>query len=78
MAILVIVLTFAFLTTAALSAAKINAKVRDTDVSFRYSDAPTGDATLTLSGSGTRRGSTTVALYENNGYLYYTAEEDTP
>ena len=57
-------LTFAFLTTAALSAAKINAKVRDTDVSFRYSDAPTGDTTLTL--------------YENNGYLYYTAEGDTP
>lgn len=78
MAILVIVLTFAFLTTAALSAAKINAKVRDTDVSFRYSDAPTGDATLTLSGGGTRRGSATVTLYENNGYLYYTAEGDTP
>ena len=52
--------------------------MRDTDVSFRYSDAPTGDTTLTLSGSGTRRGSTTVTLYENNGYLYYTAEGDTP
>ena len=37
--LLIIVLTFAFLTTSAITAAKINAKVRQRDVSFRYSDA---------------------------------------
>ena len=46
-----------FLTTAAVSAAKINAKV--------------GTAVLTASGGGTRSGRTTVQVYENNGCLYY-------
>lgn len=68
-----------FLTTAAVSAAKINTKVRSADISFHYSSAVSNDtAALTASGGGTRRGSTTVTLYENNGYLYYTAEGDTP
>lgn len=67
-----------FLTTAAVSAAKINAKIRSTDVSFQYSEAaPTAHPDLTLRGGGTRSGRTAVSLYENNGYLYYT-REDTP
>ena len=37
--LLIIVLVFVFLTGSAVAAAKINAKIRDTDVSFRYSDA---------------------------------------
>ena len=48
-----------FLTTAAVSAAKINAKVRSADISFHYSSAVSnGTAVLTASGGGTRSGRT--------------------
>ncbi len=79
--ILIIVLTFVFLGTAAVSAAKINTKVRDTDVSFRYSEAAAGSQyTLRLkSADGQRNGELPVQLYQQNDYLYYTAvQEDTP
>lgn len=70
-------MTFVFLTTAAVSAAKINAKVRSTDISCHYSSAVSnGTAALTASGGGTRSGHTTVQVYEDNGCLYY--EEVTP
>jgi len=70
-------LTFVFLTTAAVSAARINARVRSADLSFRYSTAePNGSAALTASGGGTRSGRTTVQVCEDNGFLYY--EEVTP
>ena len=60
-----------FLTTAAVSAAKINAKVRSADISFHYSNAVSnGTAALTASGGGTRSGRTTVQVYEDNGCLY--------
>lgn len=65
-----------FLTTAAVSAAKINAKVRSADISFHYSTVSNDTAALTASGGGTRSGRTTVQVYENNGCLYY--EEVTP
>ena len=69
-----------FLTTAAVSAAKINAKVRSADISFHYSHysnaVSNGTAALTASGGGTRSGRTTVQVYEDNGCLYY--EEVTP
>ena len=49
--LLIIVLVFVFLTGSAVAAAKINTKIRDTDVSFRYSDAQSeGSAQLRLSG----------------------------
>ena len=54
-----------FLTTAAVSAAKINAKVRSADISFHYSSAVSNGS-----------GRTTVQVYEDNGCLYY--EEVTP
>lgn len=64
-----------FLTTAAVSAAKINAKF--CHISFHYSSAVSnGTAALTASGGGTRSGRTTVQAYEDNGCLYY--EEVTP
>ncbi len=70
-------MTFVFLTTAAVSAARINARVRSADLSFRYSTAePNGSAALTASGGGTRSGRTTVQVCEGNGFLYY--EEVTP
>ena len=77
--ILIITLTIAFLTTASLTAARINDKVRDTDVSFRYSKAtPSKQQTLTLRGDGLT-GTAQVQLYEENGFLYYTAaQEGTP
>lgn len=62
--LLIIVLVFVFLTGSAVAAAKINAKIRDTDVSFRYSDAQS-------------EGSTSVEVYQENGYRYYVSE-DTP
>ena len=66
-----------FLTTAAVSAAKINAKVRSADISFHYSSAKsTGTAAQTASGGGARSGRTPEEVYENNGCLYY--EEVTP
>ena len=53
--LLIIVLVFVFLTGSAVAAAKINAKIRDTDVSFRYSDAQSeGNAQLRLSGRSAR------------------------
>lgn len=62
----------------AVAAAKINAKIRDTDVSFRYSDAqPEGNAQLRLSGRSGQTGSTSVEVYQENGYRYYVSE-DTP
>lgn len=65
-----------FLTTAAVSAAKINAKVRSADISFHYRAVSNDTAALTASGGGTRSGRTTVQVYEDNGCLYY--EEVTP
>lgn len=77
--ILTISLTIAFLTTASLTSARINDKVRDTDVSFRYSEAAPGEQqTLSLRGDGLT-GTARVQLYEENGFLYYTAaQEGTP
>lgn len=76
--LLIIVLVFVFLTGSAVAAAKINTKIRDTDVSFRYSDAQSeGNAQLRLSGRSGQTGSTSVEIYQENGYRYYVSE-DTP
>ena len=75
--LLILTMTFAFLAVASTTAARLNAKVRDTDVSFRYEAEGTNSksASVTLEGSvsldGIKSGSQTVTLYENNGYLYY-------
>ena len=76
--LLIIVLVFVFLTGSAVAAANIHAKIRDTDVSFRYSDAQSeGNAQLRLSGRSGQTGNTSVEVYQENGYRYYVAE-DTP
>ena len=76
--LLIIVLVFVFLTGSAVAAAKINAKIRYTDVSFRYSDAQSeGSTRLRLSGRSGQTGSTSVEVYQENGYRYYVSE-DTP
>ena len=73
--LLILTMTFAFLAVASTTAARLNAKVRDTDVSFRYAEESTDDARVELQGSvsidGIKSGLQTVTLYENNGYLYY-------
>lgn len=73
--LLILTMTFAFLAVASTTAARLNAKVRDTDVSFRYAEESTYNARVELQGSvsldGIKSGLQTVKLYENNGYLYY-------
>ena len=73
--LLILTMTFAFLAVASTTAARLNAKVRDTDVSFRYAAESTDNARVELQGSvsldGIKSGLQTVTLYENNGYLYY-------
>ena len=73
--LLILTMTFAFLAVASTTAARLNAKVRDTDVSFRYAEESTDNARVELQGSvslvGIKSGLQTVTLYENNGYLYY-------
>ena len=73
--LLILTMTFAFLAVASTTAARLNAKVRDTDVSFRYAAESTDNARVELQGSvsldGIKSGLPTVTLYENNGYLYY-------
>ena len=73
--LLILTMTFAFLAVASTTAARLNAKVRDTDVSFRYAEDSTDNAKVELQGSvsldGIKSGLQTVTLYENNGYLYY-------
>ena len=73
--LLILTMTFAFLAVASTTAARLNAKVRDTDVSFRYAAESTDNVRVELQGSvsldGINSGLQTVTLYENNGYLYY-------
>ena len=73
-ALLVVTMTFAFLATAASTAARLNAKVRDTDISFRYDPADSASATLNVESTalaGKKSGSQGVTLYTYNDYLYY-------
>ena len=73
--LLILTMTFAFLAVASTTAARLNAKVRDTDVSLRYEAESTDNARVELQRSvsldGIKSGLQTVTLYENNGYLYY-------
>lgn len=79
--ILIAVLAFGILATSVVTAEKINAKTRNTDVMFRYATAPTeptdpkNPPTVTLTGKNGKTGSGTVLLYENNGYYYYSHDK---
>ena len=70
--VLIAALAFALLSTAAVTAARINVSARQ-DLSFRYSTATAAAApeTVTVTGAG-KTGSAAVTLYESNGYHYYT------
>ena len=79
--ILIAVLAFGILATSVVTAEKINAQTRNTDVMFQYATKPTdpkNPPTVTLTGEGTsgkKTGSGKVSLYENNGYYYYSHDK---
>lgn len=75
--ILIAVLAFGILATSVVTAEKINAKTRNTDVMFQYAAAPTNSPTVRLTGEGEngKTGSGKVSLYKSNGYYYYSHDE---
>ena len=82
--ILIAVLAFGILATSVVTAEKINAKTRNTDVMFQYATKPTDPTdptnppTVMLTGEGAsdkKTGSGKVSLYENNGYYYYSHDK---
>ena len=72
--ILIAVLAFGILATSVVTAEKINAKTRNTNVMFQYDTAikidDKDDKNVELQGTG-KAGSGTVLLYKSNGYYYY-------
>lgn len=75
-ALLIVVLTMAFLATSIVTAARINAGVRETDTSLRYDGSTPVQRTLTITRQGgTGTGSAvrkSVSVYETEGgYRYY-------
>ena len=73
-ALLLVVLTMAFLATSLVTAARINAGVRQTDTALTYDDDEGEKKTLTI----TRENNSvtkSVTVYETEGgYRYYTYE----
>lgn len=73
-ALLLVVLTMAFLATSLVTAARINAGVQQTDTALKYDDAVGEKKTLTI----TRENNSvekSVTVYETKGgYRYYTHE----
>ena len=73
-ALLLVVLTMAFLATSLVTAARINAGVRQTDTALKYDDAEGEKKPLTI----TRENNSVeknVKVYETKGgYRYYTHE----
>ena len=73
--ILIAVLAFGILATSVVTAEKINAKTRNTNVMFQYATTSKNSPTVTLTGKNGKSGSGTVSLYENNGYYYYSHDK---
>lgn len=76
--ILIAVLAFGILATSVVTAEKINAKTRNTNVMFQYDTAikidDKDDKNVELK-STDKTGSGTVLLYESNGYYYYSHDK---
>lgn len=75
-ALLIVVLTMVFLATSIVTAARINAGVRETDTSLHYDGSAPVQGTLTITRQGgTGTGSAvrkSVSVYETEGgYRYY-------
>ena len=79
--VLIAVLAFAVLATSVVTAEKINAKTRNTNVMFQYATEPTDPTdptnppTVTLNGKSGKSGTGDVTLYESNGYYYYSHDK---
>jgi len=76
--ILIAVLAFGILATSVVTAEKINAKTRNTNVMFQYATTSKNSPTVTLTGeeaNGKKTGSGPVSLYESNGYYYYSHDK---
>ena len=73
--ILIAALVFAFLSGAAVTAARINDGTKSIDTSFHYSGEGGDDVKVRLTGKRLEAEGQ-IELYENNGYYYYTAEVD--
>ena len=76
--VLIAVLAFGILPTSVVTAEKINAKTRNTNVMFQYATTSPTFPTVTLTGegaSGKKTGSGKVSLYESNGYYYYSHDK---
>lgn len=80
-ALLIVVLTMAFLATSIVTAARINAGVRETDTSLHYdgSAVPVQETLTITRQGGTGTGSAvrkSVSVYETEGgYRYYVYQE---
>lgn len=73
-ALLLVVLTMAFLATSLVTAARINAEVRQTDTALKYDDdeGETKPLTITRENNSVEKN---VKVYETKGgYRYYTYE----
>lgn len=75
--ILIAVLAFGILATSVVTAEKINAKTRNTDVMFKYDKAEEidGKKVELKSTDKTKTGSGKVSLYKSNGYYYYSHDK---
>lgn len=70
-ALLLVVLTMAFLATSLVTAARINAGVRQTDTALKYDNATESSGTLTIT-RGNSSVTKSVTVYETEGgYRYY-------
>lgn len=73
-ALLLVVLTMAFLATSLVTAARINAGVRQTDTALKYDDAVGEKKPLTITREN-NSAEKNVKVYETKGgYRYYTYE----
>lgn len=71
-ALLLVVLTMAFLATSLVTAARINAGVRQTDTALKYDNATEKPGTLTITRQPDRPVEKNVTVYETKGgYRYY-------
>ena len=72
--ILIAVLAFGILATSVVTAEKINAKTRNTNVMFHYDETNKTKKDIELK-STDKTGSGTVLLYKSNGYYYYSHDK---
>lgn len=76
--ILIAVLAFGILATSVVTAEKINAKTRNTNVMFQYDTAikiDDKDGKNVELKSTDKTGSGKVSLYKSNGYYYYSHDK---